>query len=133
MDVGPVARPGFGLRELVEEAPDGPHPSGPLRSGGVDVEPGLPDLQAEPERPERPLLADDLFERPHLLGAGAFHVSRLVNVPVVFNIQRLHHQSHQVSTNLHRWMSHALKKVPGISLPLPDGTIGGFTYFRAYV
>ncbi len=96
MDVDPVARPGFTFRELVEETSDGSPPSGALGARGVDVEPGFPDLETELQRPERPFLADDLLQRPHLSGAGALYLSRLVNAPVFFDIQGLNHQSHQV-------------------------------------
>ena len=126
VDIDPVARPGFGLRELVKETPDGGHPPGPLGARGVDVEPGLPYLKTERERPECPFLADDLFERPHLFGAGALHLSRLVDVPVLSDIQWLNHLSHQVPTTTPQGVARLKKGSPGAMMD-------GFNSIRAYV
>jgi hypothetical protein len=38
-------------------------------------------------------------------------------MPVLFDIQRLNHHSHQVSANLYGRMSRALKKVPRLAPP----------------
>src|SRR5690606_32544413 len=51
VDLDPVARPGFGLRELIKETPDGGHPPGALGARGVDVDPRFTVLKAEPQRP----------------------------------------------------------------------------------